>query len=240
MKVIIIDDEYLAREHVKECLKPHKQIEVIAECEDGFKGLKAIQELNPDLIFLDIQMPKISGFEMLELLDQPPKVIFTTAFDEFALKAFEANAIDYLLKPFGQDRFDRALQKVISAEYIPSEIGEVAYAGPGESNRLVVKHHGEIRIIAAEEILYIEAWDDYVKVHTPHGVFVKKKTLNYYEKNLSDKEFVRCHRSFLVNIRQITGIEHSGSVTWELRLANGFHIPASRSGYTRLKSVLGI
>jgi two-component system, LytTR family, response regulator len=238
MKVIIIDDEPLARQHVKTCLAAHPEIQVIAECGDGFSGIKAIQELQPDLIFLDIQMPKITGFEMLELIDNPPWVIFTTAFDEYALKAFEAHAIDYLLKPFGQDRLDAALQKL--KLFKPASVVEIAGKSLEESKRIVLRHQGEIRIIATKDVLSIEAWDDYIKIHTKEQTFVKKQTLSYYEDILKSESFIRCHRSHLVNITAITAIEHSGPESWEIRLTNGQHIQASKTGHNKLKAALGI
>jgi len=241
-KAIVIDDEFLARNMVKECLLQHTEIEIIAECADGFEGIKAIQELKPDLIFLDIQMPRINGFEMLELIDEPPSVIFATAFDEFALKAFEANAIDYLLKPFSQIRFDQAIKKFLQNANIGSIEKLLKTEGKSEfeASRVVVKHHGNIRIIPAIDILYIEAWDDYVKIHTAENVFVKKQTLTFYENALSNKDFLRVHRSFLVNISQVTSIDQGSGENRELRLRNGFHLPVSRSGYQKLKVALGI
>ncbi len=241
-KAIVIDDEFLARNMVKECLLQHTEIEIVAECADGFEGIKAIQELKPDLIFLDIQMPRINGFEMLELIDEPPSVIFATAFDEFALKAFEANAIDYLLKPFSQMRFDQAIKKFLQNANIGSIEKLLKTEGKSEfeASRVVVKHQGNIRIIPAIDILYIEAWDDYVKIHTAENVFVKKQTLTFYENALSNKDFLRVHRSFLVNISQVTSIDQGSGENRELRLRNGFHLPVSRSGYQKLKVALGI
>lgn len=240
MKIVIIDDESLARQYVKSCLKVHENVEICAECADGFEGIKAIQEHKPDLIFLDIQMPRINGFEMLELLEEVPSVIFTTAFDEYAMKAFEANAVDYLLKPFNQDRFNKAFSKVKINTNSASIFNESPAKSPEEANRIVLRHQGEIRIIPAADVMYIEAWDDYVKIHTAKEVFVKKKTLSYYENSLNPLEFVRCHRSFLVNLKEISAIDHSGSESWEIRLRNGFHLSASRQGYAKLKAVLGL
>ncbi len=182
MKVIIIDDEVLARSIVKEYLQKHPQLELVAECGDGFEGVKAIQQYQPDLIFLDIQMPKINGFEMLELIEQPPAVIFTTAFDEFAIKAFEAHAIDYLLKPFNQERFDKAIakwseQKNASTEKTTQELLETAAQSPAQSNRIVVKNGSKIKIIPVHDVFYLEAADDYVKIHTQEGYFLKNKTM---------------------------------------------------------------
>lgn len=239
MKAIIIDDEPLARQYVRDCLMAHPEIEVLAECADGFEGVKAIQEHKPDLIFLDIQMPRINGFEMLELVEEPPAVIFTTAFDAFALKAFEASAVDYLLKPFSTERFEKALNKVtLSAQ--PQSLPSIPGKSADEPHRIVLRHQGEIRIIPTMEIFYIEAWDDYVKIHTTDQTYVKKQTLTFYENSLDSKVFVRCHRSFLVNTAKITALDHGSGDNWEARLTNGYHIAVSKQGYGRLKEVLGI
>ena len=166
IKTILIDDEPLARSITREYLQSYQDIEIVQECNDGFEGVKAITQHKPDLIFLDIQMPKITGFEMLELLEHSPAVIFTTAFDEYAIKAFEAHAIDYLLKPFSKERFDKALQKWMSQRKQstgPSAILSDEIRQPEERNRIVVKEGGNIRIIPVQDILYVEAYDDYVK-----------------------------------------------------------------------------
>ncbi|HMX77766.1 MAG TPA: response regulator, partial [Chitinophagaceae bacterium] len=170
-KVIIIDDEPLARSIVKEYVQKHTELELVAECGDGFEGVKAIQQHQPDLIFLDIQMPKINGFEMLELIEEPPAVIFTTAFDEYAIKAFESHAVDYLLKPFDQIRFDKALakwqeQKEKHTEKNTKELLDSVSQSPSQSQRIVIKDGSKIKIIPVQDVLYLEAADDYVKVHT--------------------------------------------------------------------------
>ena len=164
MKVIIIDDEPLARSIVKEYLQSYTDIEIVAECSDGFEGMKAIVQYEPELIFLDIQMPKINGFEMLELIENPPAVIFTTAFDEFAIKAFELNATDYLLKPFSKERFNKAVQKYLNRAPVssPQPVVETAAQSPGQQNRIVVKDGNKIKIIPVNQIHYLEAADDYV------------------------------------------------------------------------------
>ena len=179
-KVIVIDDEPLARSIVKEFLQKHPDLELVEECNNGFEAVKAIQQHQPDLILLDIQMPKINGFEMLELLEQSPAVIFTTAYDEYAIKAFEAHAIDYLLKPFNQDRFDKAVQKWkeqknTGNEKARLELLETASQSPAQNQRIVVKTGGKISIIPVQEVHYLEAADDYVKVHTKDGVISKKQ-----------------------------------------------------------------
>jgi two-component system LytT family response regulator len=254
MKVIVIDDEVLARSIVKEYLQKHPQLQLVAECGDGFEGLKAIQQYDPDLVFLDIQMPKISGFEMLELLEKPPAVIFTTAFDEFAIKAFEAHAVDYLLKPFNQERFDKAIAKCLSAlasqagteqqtkppDTRTEELLETASQSPSQSNRVVVKNGSKIKIIPVHDIFYLEAADDYVKIHTQEGYFLKNKTMNHFEQVLDKQQFVRSHRSYIVNVQQITRIDPYEKDNHVAILRTGAKVPVSRGGYGKLKSVLGL
>lgn len=242
IKTILIDDEPLARELVKEYLQAYPQIDVVAECNDGFEGLKAIQQHQPDLIFLDIQMPKINGFEMLELVDKIPCVIFTTAFEEYALRAFEVNAVDYLLKPFSKERFDKALQKMlerkteITADFLESAAKEV----PMQHNRVVVKLNGKIRIIPVQEIHYFEASDDYVKIVTADGSFLKNKTMAFFEKMLDLQQFIRVHRSYILNVAEITRIDPYEKETYLAILRDGSKVPVSKTGYPKLKEVLGL
>ena len=243
MKVIIIDDEPLARNIVKEYLQLYPNVEVVGECNDGFEGIKAIAQYEPDLVFLDIQMPKINGFEMLELIDNPPAVIFTTAFDEFAIKAFELNATDYLLKPFSKERFDKSVQKYLHrlpATSTPQTVLETASQSPGQQNRVVVKDGSKIKIIPVSQIHYLEAADDYVKIVTTTGTFLKKRTMNFFEQSLAVHQFVRIHRSFIVNTQLITRIDPHEKETHIVLLSTDAKIPASKPGYARLKEVLGI
>ena len=247
MKVIIIDDEPLARSIVKEYLQQHPDIELLTECNDGFEGVKAINQHQPDLIFLDIQMPKINGFEMLELIDNPPQVIFTTAFEEYAIKAFETHAVDYLLKPFSKDRFDKALQKLTQQQPTQKdnvektkEIVEEAAKSPVQSNRVVVKDGGKIKIIPVTQIQYLEAADDYVKIHTAEGAFLKKKTMQFFEDSLTAFHFVRVHRSYIINTQLITRIDAYEKDSHLVLLSSGVRVPASKQGYGKLKEVLGL
>ncbi len=246
-KVIIIDDEPLARSVVREYLQQHPGLEVVAECGDGFEGVKAIQQHQPDLILLDIQMPKITGFEMLELLDQPPAVIFATAFDEFAIKAFEAHAIDYLLKPFNQERFDKAIGKWAEqqtatpvTEKNTQELLEAASLSPSQRQRIVVRNGSKIKIISVNDVWYLEAADDYVKIHTTEGYFLKNKTMSHFEQSLDPSIFVRSHRSYIVNVQQITRIDPYEKDNHVAVLRSGAKVPVSRSGYAKLKEVLGL
>jgi len=243
-KIITIDDEPLARSIVKEYLQKYPELEIVQECNDGFEGFKAIQQYQPDLIFLDIQMPKINGFEMLELLDESPAVIFTTAFDEYAIKAFEAHAIDYLLKPFSQERFDKAIQKwkeqKVSSQKNTEELLETASHFPAQSQRVVVKTGSKIKIIPVHDVFYFEAADDYVKVHTQEGSFLKNKTMSHFEKTLDPQQFVRSHRSYIVNIQQITRIDPYEKDNHVAILKSGTKVPVSRNGYVKLRTVLGL
>jgi two-component system LytT family response regulator len=244
IKVIIIDDEPLAQSIVLEYLQAYPQFQVMQTCTDGFEGVKAIAQHKPDLIFLDIQMPKINGFEMLELIDQPPAVIFTTAFDEYAIKAFDSHAIDYLLKPFSKDRFDKAITKWLQqTEQVQSKAQPWANAQisqPEERNRIVVKEGSNIKIVPVHDILYIEAYDDYVKIFTQKEMFLKKKTMSFYEQSLNPSQFVRVHRSYIIALSQLTKIEPSEKDSYVGLLKNGTRIPLSKSGYLKLKTVLGI
>ncbi len=242
MKVIIIDDEPLARSIIKEYLQSCKDATLVAECNDGFEGLKAIQQHKPDLIFLDIQMPKINGFEMLELIENPPSVIFTTAFDEFAIKAFESNAVDYLLKPFSKERFEKAIDKYRNQQNTASieKVIETAAESAVQQNRVVVKDGNKIKIIPVHQIHFLEAADDYVKIVSNDGSFLKKRTMSFFEKSLAQFQFVRVHRSFIVNTQLITRIDAYEKDSHLLLLTTGEKIPVSKSGYAKLKEVLGI
>ena len=243
IKVILIDDEPLARSIVKEYLQSYADMEVVSECNDGFEGVKAIAQHKPDLIFLDIQMPKINGFEMLELIENPPAVIFTTAFDEYAIHAFERHAIDYLLKPFSKERFDKALQKWSgqrpSLEKNTTLLLE-NISQPEERQRIVVKKGINIVILPVHTVHYIEAFDDYVKVYTKEGFYLKKKTMAHYEKALDPRQFVRVHRSYLLNLQELTRIELLEKDNHVALLKSGVRVPLSQSGYGKLREVLGI
>lgn len=243
MKTILIDDEPLARSLLAELLEDEKDIEIVASCNDGFEGMKAIQEHQPDLVFLDIQMPKITGFELLELLENPPRVIFTTAYDEYALKAFEVNALDYLLKPISTERLQKALEKVRLQIKQPETATTTNVRNlqlPEQSQRIVVKDGGHIKIIPLPEVLYIEAADDYVKVTTADKYFLKHQRMAHFEAQLPNHQFVRVHRSYIVNVQHIHKVELYEKENYCVILRNGAKIPVSRSGYAKLKAVLGI
>ncbi len=243
IKVILIDDEPLARSLVREYLHTYPDIDIVSECGDGFEGVKAIAQHQPDLIFLDIQMPKINGFEMLELVENPPAVIFTTAFDEYAIQAFEQHAVDYLLKPFSKERFDRAIQKWKGQQSVPQKNTSMlleTISHPEERQRIVVKKGNNIVIVPVHTVHYLEAFDDYVKVHTKEGFYLKKKTMAHFEKALDPKQFVRVHRSYLLNLQELTRIEPLEKENHIALLKSGVRVPLSQSGYGKLREVLGI
>jgi len=244
IKCVIIDDEPLARSVVKEYLQSHPEIEVMQECSDGFEGMKAIQQYQPDIIFLDIQMPKINGFEMLDLIDNLPHVIFTTAFEEYAIKAFEAHAADYLLKPFSQERFDKSIEKLFQQQNSittkTQQILGTASQSPMQANRIVVKDGSKIKIIPVSQVQYLEAADDYVKIHSKDGIFLKKKTMQYFEESLLLQQFIRIHRSYIINTQLITRIESNEKDGHSVLLNTGVILPVSKAGYIRLRETLGI
>lgn len=241
IKTIIIDDEPLAAGIIREFLAEFPQFEVLEVCQDGFQGLKAIQHHQPDLIFLDVQMPKITGFEMLELIDSPPAVIFTTAFDQYAVKAFDAMAIDYLLKPFSQERFSKAIEKYLAQANEPQiEEREGLNQLAEKSNRLVVRVKNEIKIIPIHEVTFFEAEDDYISIHTSGGKYLKKMTMKSLEDAMDPGKFARVHRSFIVNLNQITQIEPFERDCYILKMRDGTQVPVSKTGYSRLRQVLGL
>lgn len=243
IKTIVIDDEQLAIDIIRNYLGNHDDIEIVAECQNGFEGLKAIHELNPDLVFLDIMMPKLSGFEMLELMDHHPVVIFSTAYDQYALKAFEQNAIDYLLKPYAQDRLDLALdkarKKLTEATAAPEIMNLIRYhQETGDLHRVVVRTGSKIDIIAVDKIRYLESMNDYVYIHTANSKFLKQQTMKYFEEHLPGKEFVRIHRSYILALRELAKLEPYGKDSHVAVLKDGSQLQVSRSGYGNLKEVL--
>ena len=245
IRTIIIDDEKLAREIVKNYLKKDDRLELISECSNGFEAIKTINDLNPDLIFLDIQMPKINGFEMLELIDDPPVIIFTTAFDQYALKAFEVNAADYLLKPFAPERFNDAISKALTLLKDKNSNLEkikniVKHIDEKEEylDRVVVKTNQKISIIPTEQINYIQAQDDYVMLYTEQGKFLKQKTMKFFENRLNPEEFIRLHRSYISKLDRINEINLLEKETYQVTLKDGEKLPVSKSGYAKLKEVL--
>lgn len=241
-KVLIVDDEPLAADLVQEYLEAFPDFEVIDRCMDGFSALKSLQQTKPDLIFLDVQMPKLTGFDFLELLEDPPAIIFTTAFDEYAIKAFENNAVDYLLKPFSEERFAQAIAKFQAQPKFMKETISALQKNHdhGPKDRLVVKDGARIRIIPFPELIRIEADGDYVKIVSEKGSYAKKKTLSYYEKLLPQPLFIRVHRSYLVNVDHIDRLDPYGKNDHVALLKDGSRVPVSRSGFGELREVLGL
>jgi two-component system, LytTR family, response regulator len=244
IKVIIIEDEQPARNLIKHYLSKHTELEILGEFSDGFNGLKAIHDLKPDLVFLDIQMPKLTGFEMLELMEETPQIIFTTAFDQFAIKAFELNVVDYLLKPYSQDRFDAAVAKAMERFKKESKQPEIKKLTEHISenyeilDRIVVKIGSKIKVIPVDSILYVESQDDYVMIYTPEGKFLKQQTMKYFEKHLDNSKFCRIHRSYLANINTIKQLELYEKNSYVAVLSNSTKLKVSDNGYKALKNLM--
>jgi two-component system LytT family response regulator len=240
---IIVDDEKLARQYLAEILHDHPDIHVMAECKNGFEAVKAVAEHGPDLLFLDIQMPKLNGFEVLELIEQPLAVVFVTAYDEYALKAFDAHAVDYLLKPFSRERLKESLEKVrrnLGRSLPPvQELKDAARPAQGHQRRIVVKDGTSVVIIPEADIDYLQAEDDYVAVHSQGKSWLKHQTLASLEKALDPERFVRIHRSVIVQVDRIDKIEPYTKDTHLAILKDGTQLPISRAGYKRLKGILG-
>ena len=247
-KIIIVEDERPARDLVRTYLKEFPELEILGEYDNGFDGLKAINELKPDAIFLDVQMPKLTGFELLEVLEHQPEVIFTTAYDQFAIRAFERNAVDYLLKPFSKERFREAISKLklrleSKQEGVKEESGiekiRQHFAESDERlHRVVIKKSGKIHVISTGDINFLEAQDDYVMIYTDEGKYLKQQTMKYFEQHLDSQQFVRVHRSYIANITCIERIEPYEKSNFVLILKDGNKVPVSRSGMQVLKENL--
>jgi two-component system LytT family response regulator len=243
LRAVIVDDEALARAVVKEHLQAHPEVELVAECANGFEAVKAVQEQKPDLLFLDIQMPKLDGFEVLELLEPAPSVIFVTAYDQYALKAFEAHAVDYLLKPFSKQRFDEALikamEKARAKAPLPVAPAELSAAGrPWPLERLVVRDNGKVTLVPMAKLDYVQAQDDYVELNTEGRGILKQQTLASLESQLDPAKFLRIHRSFILNMDRLARLEQLPSESWVAVLTDGRKLPVSKTGYQRVKEVL--
>jgi two-component system LytT family response regulator len=243
LRAVIVDDEELARQLLREYLWEAGPVEVVAECANGFDAVKAIGELKPDLVFLDVQMPKLDGFEVLELIDPPPAVIFVTAYDQYAMRAFDAHAVDYLLKPFHLDRFQKALERARArvGQPRPSAAELTAAARPpGQTlERIVVKDGSKVHIIPVDKLDYAEAQDDYVALHSEKKNYLKQQTIASVEEQLDPKRFVRIHRSYIVNLERIARIEPYTKDSRVAVLQDGTQLPVSRSGHAKLKVLLG-
>jgi two-component system LytT family response regulator len=246
IRAIIVDDEELARQVLREYLSAHADIEIAAECANGFEAVKAVSELKPDLVFLDIQMPKLDGFEVLELIGNETAIVFVTAHDEFAIRAFEVHAVDYLLKPVGADRFGAALERakkrlggeapasaVLTAELIAAARPPAHYA-----DRIPVRDGARVHIVPVAKLDYAEAQDDYVALCAEGKKHLKQQTIASLEAALDPARFLRVHRSYIVNLERIARVEPYGKDSHVAVLHNGTQIPVSRTGYTRLREFL--
>lgn len=247
MNALIIDDEKPARDLIRYYLKQFPEIEICGEFQDGFSGVKAIQELKPDLIFLDVQMPKLTGFELLELLEDTPLIVFSTAYDEFAIRAFEMNAADYLLKPYTSERFAQAIKKVMTkfeekdtSRKPIDNILSLVEGKPDMLQRIAVKTRHRVDVIPVSEICYVEAADDYVMIYTSDKNVLKEKTMKYMETHLDPKQFIRIHRSYIVNVTCIERLELYEKESYAVVLKNGKMLKASISGYKILKQTLSL
>ncbi|MBO7522317.1 MAG: response regulator [Bacteroidales bacterium] len=244
LRTVIIDDEAPARDLLRHYLKDIDSVEIVGECENGFEGLKVISELKPDLVILDIQMPKLTGFEMLEVLNERPNVIFATAYDQYAIKAFELSAVDYLLKPFSKERLQNAISKVVEKKKDnaskPNEVDNVIQAYSEQTNgvnRIVVKKGNAIKVIPLSDIKYLEAEGDYVMVHYSDGKALKQQTMKYFEENLP-ASFLRIHRAYIVNMDLVIGIEPYGKDVHVAILSTGEKLQVSKNGYKNIKERL--
>jgi len=241
-RALIVDDEELAREIIRELLQPHTEIEVVAECANGFEAVKACAEHRPDLIFLDVQMPKLTGFDVLELIGEDASVIFVTAYDQYAMRAFEVHAVDYLLKPIGKKRFEAALERAKSrlGEKRPSAQKLAASARPPQHflERVVVKDGTRVTLIPIAKLDYVEAQDDYVALASQGKKHLKQQTIASLEACLDPNCFVRIHRSYIVNLERVVRIEPYGKDSRLAILSDGARLPVSRTGYARLQSLL--
>lgn len=246
IRIIIVDDEAPAREIIKHYLTEVEDIELVTECSDGFSALKSISSIKPDLVFLDIQMPRLTGIELVEVMTEKPEIIFTTAYDQYAIRAFELNAVDYLMKPYQKRRFLEAVRKAI--DKIRSGKGNKEPASqllakkpdmPQPINRFVVRKGSALSLIPVDQVRYIEAQDDYIMIYHSEGKALKQETMKYCEDNLPQKDFLRIHRSYIVNVSEIKRIEPYGKDNHIAILNSGDKLPVSRSGYQQLKEELG-
>jgi two-component system LytT family response regulator len=248
LRAVIVDDEELARGLLREYLRGAGGVEVAAECANGFEAVKAIAEHKPDLVFLDVQMPKLDGFEVLELIDASVSVIFVTAYDQYAMKAFDANAVDYLLKPFSSDRFKKAIDRVRQRLGNPAppapkisatELSAAARPPEQKFERIVVKDGTKVHIIPIDKLDYVEAQDDYIALRSEKKSYLKQQTISSIEAQLDPKKFIRIHRSYIVNLERIARIEPYTKDSRVAVLLDGSQLPVSRSGHAKLKALLG-
>jgi two-component system LytT family response regulator len=243
VRLAIVDDEELARGVLREYLQQIPDVDIVAECANGFEAVKAVAELRPDLLLLDVQMPKLDGFEVLELVGRDVAVIFVTAYDEFALRAFEVHAVDYLVKPFSADRLAAALERARarlgrSPNPPPRELAAAAQPGHGFAVRVLVRDGAKVHVIPIQKIDYVQAQDDYVCFSSGGKEYLKDQTLADVEASLDPSKFVRIHRSFLLNLDCLTRVELDSRENRVAVLADGRRLPVSRAGYARLSALL--
>jgi two-component system LytT family response regulator len=241
MRVIIVDDEHLARAVLREYLAAHPGIEIVAECANGFEAVKAIGELQPDLVFLDIQMPKLDGFEVVELAGARTQYVFVTAYDQFALKAFEVRAIDYLLKPFSRERLAQALESARTRATPPGQIEAVASEAArrdGPLQRILIRDGARVHVVPTASVDWIEAQDDYVQISAGGRLHLKNGRMAELEQGLDPALFLRVHRSYIVNVGAIERIEAPTKDSWCAVLKDGKRVPVSRSGYQKVKDLI--
>ena len=243
MRVIVVDDEELARALLRELLAAYEDIEIVAECGNGFEAVKAVTEKKPDLLLLDVQMPKLDGFDVLELIGADVPVIFTTAFDQYAIKAFQVHAVDYLLKPFGAERLAEALvrarSRIMSRETLPAKaLVSEARAARSPLERILIRDKADVHVIPVAKIDYFEAQDDYVSLKVGDRSLLKEQTLSELEQQLDPGRFVRIHRRYLLNVARLVRIEQSVTDSRVAILHDGTELPISRSGYAKLREIL--
>ena len=242
MRVAIVDDELLARSVLREYLARHDDIDIVAECANGFDAVKAIAELEPELVFLDIQMPRLDGFEVAELIGAKTKLIFVTAYDQYALKAFECHALDYLLKPFSEQRFDQALAHARANRSTPDTVQTLAREAATRAaplDRVLIRDGAKVHVIASARIDYIEAQDDYISIRSEGKSYLKSQTLAELETQLDPAKFLRVHRSYLLNIDGIRRIEAATKDSHVAILRDETRIPVSKAGYQKLRLLVG-
>jgi two-component system, LytTR family, response regulator len=242
-KAAIVDDEELARKLLREMLNAHPEVEIVAECGNGMEAVKAAAEHQPELLFLDVQMPKLTGFDVLELIDRNGvAIVFVTAFDQYAMKAFDVHAVDYLLKPFSRERFEAALKRAKNQEgkkaVDPAELAAASRPAGQYAERIVVKDGSKVSLIAVSKLDYAEALDDYVSLVSEGKKHLKQQTISGLELALDPAQFVRVHRSYIVNLERVARIEPYGKDSKVAILTNGAKLPVSRAGYGRLKALL--
>jgi two-component system LytT family response regulator len=245
LKALLVDDEELARQLLREYLSSHDDVEIVGECGNGFDAVKAIHELQPDVVFLDVQMPKLDGFEVLELIQTRAAIVFVTAYDQYATKAFDAAAVDYLLKPFDETRFQTALGRVKrrlaenNSVAVDANQLKTAAKAPGQfAERIVVKDGTRVHIIPIKQLDFVEAQEDYVAIHSAGKTYLKQQTISSLEEQLNPSHFIRVHRSFIVSLEQVSKIEPYSKDSRIAVLKGGAQVPVSRTGYVRLREAM--